>query len=130
MSTTPRGSTTGLTDWFYYHQESPALETNEDRDLFGYALSAGDYNGDGKDDLAVGAPGEVRSGVREGVVYLLAGGASGMTAMGEVKQGALSTAHPEERFGSALASGDLNRWRELDARSRALKAVVAPPAPK
>ena len=102
-----RGSTTGLTDWFYSHQESPALETNEDRDLFGYALSAGDYNGDGKDDLAVGAPGEVRSGVREGVVYLLAGGASGMTAMGEVKQGALSTAHPEERFGSALASGDL-----------------------
>ena len=60
MSTTPRGSTTGLTDWFYYHQESPALETNEDRDLFGYALSAGDYNGDGLDDTATVSPGSTR----------------------------------------------------------------------
>ena len=36
----------------------------------------------------------------------------------------------KEQLQYALASGDLNRWRELDARSRALKAVVAPPAPK
>ncbi len=101
-----RGGATGLTDWFFYHQESPSLHINEDRDLFGYALSAGDYNGDGKDDLAVGAPGEVYSAVRQGVVFVLAGGASGMTAMGTLTQGALSTAQDEERFGSALASGD------------------------
>ena len=25
-------------------------------DLFGYSLSAADFNGDGKDDLAMGAP--------------------------------------------------------------------------
>ena len=36
----------------------------------------------------------------------------------------------KEQLQYALASGDLNRWRELDARSRALKAGVAPPAPK
>ncbi|WP_282422176.1 hypothetical protein [Polyangium sp. 15x6] len=100
------GGTGGLTDWVYYHQESPGPGTNEDRDLFGYALSSGDYNGDGWDDLAVGAPGEARNGERQGVVYVLGGGTMGMSFMGEVNQGALSVGHIDERFGSALASGD------------------------
>lgn len=31
-------------------------DTSEPGDAFGYALTAGDYNGDGADDLAIGAP--------------------------------------------------------------------------
>ena len=43
-------------------------------DLAGYAVSgAGDIDGDGLDDIAVGAPGEDEGGERAGAVYVVAG---------------------------------------------------------
>ena len=43
----------------HLNQNSPNVAgTAETGDLFGSALEAGDFNGDGIDDLAVGAPGE------------------------------------------------------------------------
>jgi len=56
-----RGSAAGLrTDNdVLLHQNSPGIpDVNEDGDSWGAALAAGDYNGDGRDDLAVGAPGQ------------------------------------------------------------------------
>ena len=42
-----------------FTQDSPNVEgTSETWDRFGTALAAGDFNGDGKDDLAVGSPDE------------------------------------------------------------------------
>ncbi|MBX3193442.1 MAG: FG-GAP repeat protein, partial [Labilithrix sp.] len=43
-------------------------------DRFGAALAAGDFNGDGIMDLAVGAPGSMASGVKSGAVIIYLGG--------------------------------------------------------
>jgi hypothetical protein len=44
------------------------------REFFGYELEAGDFDGDGRDDLAVSAPGELHSGITGGGVFVLFGG--------------------------------------------------------
>ena len=82
----------------------------EDGDFFGFALAAGDFNNDGFDDLAAGAPDEaVGSAGGAGAVSVIPGSAGGLTATG----GQLFTqvaGNPEigDQFGWALAAGDFN----------------------
>ena len=79
-------------------------------DQFGSGLAAGDFNNNGFDDLAAGAPFEaVGSAGGAGAVSVLPGSASGLTATG----GRLFTqvaGNPEigDQFGWALAAGDFN----------------------
>jgi len=55
----------------------------EDGDFFGFALAAGDFNNDGFDDLAAGAPWErVGSLGLAGAVSVIPGSAGGLTATG------------------------------------------------
>jgi FG-GAP repeat len=50
---------------------------------FGFAVAAGDFDGNGKSDLAVSAPDEVVSGAdAAGTVKVIAGSANGLTAAG------------------------------------------------
>lgn len=49
---------------------------------YGNALAEGDFDGDGYDDLAVGAPG---AGSTKGAVYVLRGSANGLTTAGAVR---------------------------------------------
>ncbi|MWA07415.1 hypothetical protein F8568_045250 [Actinomadura sp. LD22] len=51
----------------------------EENDLFGSQVSLADLNGDGKADLSVGARGENDGG---GALYMLTGGASGVSTTG------------------------------------------------
>ncbi len=110
------GSASGLSasgDQFW-HQNSPGiLDAVEDGDGFGADLAAGDLNGDGRGDLAVGVPGEGVGSGKVGAVHVLYGGASGLSADGDQlwhqnSPGVLGTAEVGEFFGSALAPGDLN----------------------
>jgi hypothetical protein len=82
-------------------------------DRFGGTLAAGDFDGDGRADLAVGSPGEDVAGVRNtGVVTVLYGSSRGLTVrdelFGQGFGGAPGTREPEQNFGSALAAADFS----------------------
>jgi hypothetical protein len=78
------------------------------------AVATGDFNGDGRYDLAVGVPGEdVGTVFDAGAVNVLYGTASGLSATGnqlwhQNSAGVLDAAEPSDYFGAALAAGDLN----------------------
>ena len=81
------GSAAGLTSTGtdVWHQDIAGIEgAAETGDLFGQFLSTGDFNNDGFDDLAIGAPGEdVRGAVDAGATTVLLGSAAGLTAAGD-----------------------------------------------
>lgn len=89
------------------------LGTPEESDGFAAALATGDFNNDGFDDLAVGAPFDRDSGVQAGAVHVLYGSAGGITANGDqlFRQGTSgvpgSPGHLDA-FGNALAVMDIN----------------------
>jgi FG-GAP repeat len=86
----------------------------EEFDRFGSAVAAGDFDGDGFDDLAVGAPGEAVGTVDgAGAVTVLFGSATGLTGTGsqlftQANLGGGGTSGQFESFGQALATGDLD----------------------
>jgi len=87
---------------------------HEAGDSFGNALAAGDFDGDGYDDIAIGALGEAVGTVDEaGAVMIEYGTASGITSA----RGTLVTRNSDgltfdplegDHFGYALASGDFD----------------------
>lgn len=93
----------------------------EPGDRFGGSLASGDFDGDGYDDLAVGVPGEDGGA---GAVNIVFGGPSGLTTSGNEllgQWGAIPGAsEPGDRFGAALAAGD------LDGDGRADLAIGSP----
>jgi hypothetical protein len=89
---------------------SAAPEGAESRDKFGFALAAGDFNGDGTDDLAVGAPNEnVGSAVNAGAVNIIYGSFALADQMFQQPLNA-GGSEPErdDCFGWALAAGDFD----------------------
>jgi hypothetical protein len=104
-----------------WHQDSPGvLGTAEHPDYFGDALTSGDFDNDGFDDLVVGVPFEhFDVGFSFGAVNVLYGSAgAGLTASGDQlwtqdSSGVLDTAEHPDYFGGALAAGDFDN-DELD----------------
>jgi len=80
---------------------------------WGRALASGDFDGDGDDDLAIGAPSKTASGhAGAGTVTILYGTSSGISSAGSTTFGisglAGLTAGDFDHFGWALASGDFD----------------------
>ena len=105
------GSAAGLTaeNTEVFTQDSLGF-ASESADGFGSALAAGDFNGDGKDDLAVGTPGEDD---HSGAVYVLYGSVGGLGAVTiqtwtQNSPGIADEAESNERFGASLAAGDFD----------------------
>ena len=83
-------------------------------DRFRDALAAGDFDGDGRDDLAVGVSGEAWGArARTGKVQVFYGSPDGVSTSGQQKwtqwtDGVPVAAQKFERFGSSLAAGDFD----------------------
>ena len=85
--------------------------TAEAADTFGETLAAGDFNGNGVADLAIGAPGENNF---SGVVHVLYGAspggvsAAGSQVWSQNSTGIAGTAESSDIFGNSLAAGKLS----------------------
>ena len=76
-------------------------------ELFGSALAAGDFDGDGRGDLVVGAPGEFAGG--DGAVLSFYGGVAALAGATRFNEGSVGgTAGDGQAFGAVLAAGDLD----------------------
>jgi hypothetical protein len=99
----------------FWHQDRPGVQDEvELGDEFGSALAGGDFNADGFDDLAIGAPGESVGNIPgAGAVTVLYGSPSGLRGNGSqfIHQdvtGVGGKAHSQDKFGFALTTGDFN----------------------
>ena len=109
------GSARGLTaagDQRWSQANLPGAPNKDDE--FGWAVAAGDFDGDGFWDLAIGVPGEAVGGqINRGVVQILYGGVDGLSATGTATldrsmTGAAYSPFFAHWFGRALAAGDLD----------------------
>ncbi len=89
-------------------------------DRMGWALAVGDFDSDGRDDLAIGVPGEdVGSIVDAGLVTVLYGSSSGpsLTRIQNWTQdssGILDVAEPGDQFGYALSAWNYGKTSHAD----------------
>ncbi|MFE3034509.1 FG-GAP and VCBS repeat-containing protein [Streptomyces canus] len=112
------GSASGLkpaSTWKSYSQDTEGVPGGkEEDDRFGDAVTAGDVNGDGYADVAVGSPGE-KLGDKQGagMVNVLYGGRGGLTGTGaqgftQDTDGVPGAAESGDNFGHAVSLLDIN----------------------
>ena len=113
------GLQAALPDDQLWTMDTVAGVASQARANFGESLAVGDFDHDGYKDLAIGVPWwNVGSGLIRhvaGAVAILYGGSGGLhtgaaanTLFTQDSPNVAGAAHPKDRFGTALASGDFN----------------------
>jgi|GEM_PF-868291 len=110
------GSSTGLTAdrAQLWSQNSPGIRDRAERgDEFGWSLAADDFDGDGRDDLAIGVHHEDRGARDSGAVHILYGAPGGLAAAGnqvwyQGSPGIAGRPEADDQFGRTLAAGDFD----------------------
>jgi hypothetical protein len=106
-----RGGGPSTTDFQTWHQNTADIpEDNEEGDRFGYTLSAWDYDGSSRADLAIGIPFEgVGSNEDAGAIVVIYSNIAGPSTTGtsadlwhQTVAGINDTAQPGDRFGLTL----------------------------
>ena len=111
------GSATGLSSAAnqLWAQNSAGIADGPDvGDAFAAALAAGDLDGDGDGDLIAGVPGEsAGTNANAGLVHAIYGSGAGLSSAGsqswnQNSSGIADKIEAGDRFGAALAAGDMN----------------------
>ena len=106
------GSSSGLSasgDQRWNQNSSGIGGVAEQGDMFGSALAACDFDGDGYDDLAVGVPYEdIGTTVDSGMVAIIFGGPSGLSSSGYQGMYVNSSSTANYHYGFSLAAGDFD----------------------
>ncbi len=108
-----KGTRHGLTPWQVIDQH--LLGRNESGDQFGWSLAVGDFNRDGKDDLAIGAPYEQPGdNPRSGYVFIFTGDVHNFNQWFGLQQEGITHPQQDARFGWSLAAGDFDHDGRTD----------------
>lgn len=110
------GSANGLSGAEFWHQDIVDVEdVAEGGDHFGWSLVAGDFNGDGRHDLAIGVSGETIGKTRPGAVNVIYGSSAGLHATATPDQFwhqdvamVEDAAQSGDDFGDCVTAGDFN----------------------
>ena len=107
---------TSANNQLWSQNSSGILDVSEIEDFFGSALASGDFDGDGRDDLAIGVPGESFGEVdafEAGAVNIIYGTDSGLSSarnqfFHQNSPGVQDVAEEADYFGWSLAAGNFN----------------------
>ena len=109
-----RGGLTKQANQFWHQDSTDIVGDAEAFDLFGASLAVGDFNGDGRDDLAIGVPfEEINDNAEAGAVAVLYSGEDGLSAENnqfwhQDVENLKGVAEPGDNFGEALVAADFN----------------------
>lgn len=106
---------TSANNQLWSQDSSGILDASEPEDFFGTALASGDFDGDGRDDLAIGAAGETVGaiGFEAGAVNIIYATDTGLSSarnqfFHQDSSGVQDAAEDTDYFGSSLAAGNFN----------------------